>query len=215
VPRWTFEPGHTAAEFRARHMMVTWVRGHFKDVHGSLEFDPDDPLRATFEGTIDATRVWTGEPVRDAHLRSPDFLDVEKHPTITFEGRLVEQVGPTEFKGTARLSLRGVEREVPLAVVYLGEWTTPYWVGDENRGTMTRNGFVVKTQIDRHAFDVSWNDRLDRGGVVVSNDVYVTIDVEGILDEDLSAVEAGRRGVTSAAPWAFPHAGPREREQGA
>src|SRR6058998_641843 len=76
---WIFEPGHTEAEFRARHMMVTWVRGLFKDIHGKLEFDWSACLETTFEGTIDATKIWTGEPARDEHLRSADFFDVENH----------------------------------------------------------------------------------------------------------------------------------------
>src|SRR5437667_21588 len=84
MAKWTFEPGHTAAGFTARHMMVTNVRGHFKDVHGSLVFDPEDPTKSSTEVTIDARKIWTGEPARDEHLRSADFLDVEKFPEITF-----------------------------------------------------------------------------------------------------------------------------------
>src|SRR6266542_2109308 len=80
MSRWIFEPGHTEAEFRARHMMVTWVRGLFKDIHGAVELDWDRPLETTFHGEIDATRIWTGEETRDAHLRSPDFFDVQHHP---------------------------------------------------------------------------------------------------------------------------------------
>src|SRR3954447_20843400 len=72
---WILEPGHTEAEFRARHMMVTWVRGLFKDIHGRLELDWDRCLDATFEGEMDATAIWTGESMRDAHLRSADFFD--------------------------------------------------------------------------------------------------------------------------------------------
>src|ERR1700704_1717380 len=84
--KWTFEPGHTAAEFRARHMMVTYVRGHFKNVRGSLDFDETDPCAGSGEVRIDARGLWTGEPERDAHLKSADFLDVEKHPEIRFTG---------------------------------------------------------------------------------------------------------------------------------
>lgn len=82
---WVFEPGHTAAEFRARHMMVCWVRGHFKNVRGSLEFDPDNPAGLAVEATIQTNQLWTGEPLRDDHLRSADFLDAERHPVITFK----------------------------------------------------------------------------------------------------------------------------------
>jgi polyisoprenoid-binding protein YceI len=111
---WIFEPGHTEAEFRGRHMMVSWVRGLFKDVHGRLELDWDRCLDATFEGEIDATGIWTGEPTRDAHLRSADFLDVENHPKISFRGRFTERTAGTAFKGEVELTIRGVTRTVPL-----------------------------------------------------------------------------------------------------
>ena len=117
---WIFEPGHTEVEFRARHMMVTWVRGLFKDVHGRLELDWDRCLEATFEGEIDATGIWTGEPQRDEHLRSADFFDVDNHPKITFEGRFTERTGSTTFKGEVELTIRGVTRTVPLDIVSLG-----------------------------------------------------------------------------------------------
>jgi polyisoprenoid-binding protein YceI len=86
MAKWTFEPGHTAAEFRARHMMVTYVRGHFKNVQGRLVFDPARPRESAVAVTIDARGIWTGEPERDAHLRSADFLDADNHPEITFKG---------------------------------------------------------------------------------------------------------------------------------
>src|SRR2546428_13377907 len=86
MAKWSFEPGHTAAEFRARHMMVTYVRGHFKDVHGTLEFDPESPRNSSVEVKIDARNIWTGVKQRDDHLRSADFLDVEHPPEITFKG---------------------------------------------------------------------------------------------------------------------------------
>jgi polyisoprenoid-binding protein YceI len=93
MAKWVFEPGHTAAEFRARHMMVTNVRGAFKNVQGTLDFDPENPRLSAVRAVIDATGIWTGEPQRDAHLRSADFLDVENYPQIIFSGDQVELKG--------------------------------------------------------------------------------------------------------------------------
>jgi polyisoprenoid-binding protein YceI len=187
---WIFEPGHTEAEFRARHMMVTWVRGLFKDIHGRLELDWDLCLDATFSGEIDATAIWTGEPNRDAHLRSADFFDVENHPKITFAGRFTERTGENDFRGEVDLTIRGVTRTVPLDISYLGEWKTPFWVGDENRGDMRRIGFEARTRVNRHDFGVSWQDELPNGGVVVGNDIHLILDAEAILLDDLERTGA-------------------------
>jgi polyisoprenoid-binding protein YceI len=183
MAKWFFEPGHTAAEFCARHMMVTYVRGHFKNVHGTLSFDPDNPSAASVEVTIDAGGIWTGEPDRDAHLKSADFLDVEKHPKIVFKGNQVELTGATDAVLTGELTIRGVTRIVPLSVRYLGQWQTPWWEDGVDKGPKTRAGFVATTSINRHDFGVSWNGSLDRGGIVVGNTVEITIDAEAILDE--------------------------------
>lgn len=185
---WSFEPGHTGAEFVARHMMVTWVRGAFKDVHGRVRWDLEECMSTDFEGVIDAAKLWTGEPERDEHLRSTDFFDVAEHPEITFAGRVSDRVGHAEFKADAELTIRGVTRTVPLDVVYLGQWTTPYWEGEVNKGEMTRIGFEIATRVNRHDFGVSWNDELPGGGLVVSNEIGIRIDVEAILDDDLRAV---------------------------
>jgi polyisoprenoid-binding protein YceI len=190
LPGWTFEPGHTEAGFRARHMMVTWVNGMFKDVHGQLQLDWNDPLTATFSGEIDATQLWTGERERDAHLRSADFFDVENHPKITFSGRLSERTGDISFKALADLTIRGITREVVMDVTYQGQWKTPFWVGEENRGMLTRIGFEAKTRINRHDFGVSWQDQIPGGGVVVSNEIAITLNVEALLDADLEATGA-------------------------
>ena len=187
---WIFEPGHTEAEFRARHMMVSWVRGLFKDIHGVLELDWDRCLDATFEGEIDATGIWTGEPQRDEHLRSADFLDVENHPRIGFSGRFSERTAETAFKGEVELTIRGVTRTLPLDIAYIGAWKTPWWDGDENKGEMRRIGFEATARIDRHDFGVSWQDELPGGGVVVSNEIELTLDVEAILLEDLERTGA-------------------------
>lgn len=178
--RWDFEPGHSAAEFRARHMMITWVRGHFKNVRGSLEFDPADPARASVTAEIDAGGIWTGEPERDAHLRSADFLDVENHPRITFAGRSVQVLTPHDFRLKGDLTIRGVTREVSLDVQYLGQWETPYWEDGVDKGPIARAGFMATTRINRHDFGVSWNSALNKGGVVVGDGVFITIDVEAL-----------------------------------
>jgi polyisoprenoid-binding protein YceI len=190
VTTWIFEPGHTEVGFRARHMMVTWVRGLFKDVHGRLDFDWETCLESTFEGVIDVTKLWTGEPARDAHLRSADFFDVENHPKITFSGRLTERTGASHFKASAEVTIRGNTRPVEFDVAYLGEWQTPWWEGDENRGTMRRIGFEGRTTVNRHDFGVSWQDQLPGGGVVASDEIELVLDVEAIHEGDLEKTGA-------------------------
>ena len=187
---WILEPGHTEVEFRAMHMMVTWVRGLFKDVHGRLEFDWDSCLESTFEGEIDAGKIWTGEPVRDEHLRSPDFFDTESHPLITFKGRFTERTGDTEFKAEADVTIREATHTVPFDVSYLGQWKTPWWVGDENVGTIRRIGFQGRARVNRHHFGVSWQDELPGGGRVVSDEIPLVFDVEAVHLGDLEATGA-------------------------
>lgn len=181
MKRWMFEPGHTAAEFCVRHMMITDVRGHFKNVHGTLEFDPEFPALSRVEAVIDARELWSGERDRDAHLKSPDFLDVERCPEITFRGSQVRLRGANEAVVLGDLTIRGVTRPIELHVRYLGQWQTPWWEGGVDKGPKTRAGFLATTRINRHEFGVSWNGALDRGGVIVGDDVAVTIDAEVIL----------------------------------
>jgi polyisoprenoid-binding protein YceI len=170
MARWVFNEAHTAAEFCARHMMITYVRGHFKNLQGTLEFDADDPERAWTEVSIDGATLWSGEPERDEHLRSEDFLDVARHPRIRFRSTRVEPVARNEFRVTGDLAIRGVTRPVSLDVRYLGQCRSPF---DD-----TRVGFTATTRINRHDFGVSWNAELRDAGVVVGDDVLITIDVE-------------------------------------
>ena len=183
MAKWIFEPGHTAAEFCARHMMVTYVRGHFKNIRGVLFFDPANPRTALVEATIDAAGIWTGEPVRDAHLRSADFLDVENYPEITFKGDHIEVIGKNDADIRGDLILRGITRTVTLHVRYLGQWQTPWWEDGIDKGPKTRAGFVANTTINRLDFGVSWNAPLEKEGLVVGNSVEITIDAEAILEE--------------------------------
>jgi polyisoprenoid-binding protein YceI len=142
-------------------MMVTWVRGLFKDIHGQLELDWDR-----------------------------DFFDVANHPKITFAGRFTERTADTAFKGEVELTIRGVTRTVPLDVLYLGEWKTPWWWDGENKGEMRRIGFEATARINRHDFGVSWQDELPGGGLVVSNEIELVLDVEAILLADLERTGA-------------------------
>jgi polyisoprenoid-binding protein YceI len=184
VLKWFLEPGHTAAEFRARHMMVTWVRGSFKDVHGTLEFDPANPDSMRIEAVIDARTCWTGEPARDRHLHSDDFLGCESYPEIRFRSTQAQQVGSSDYKVTGDLAIRGVTRPVVLDVHFLGTWRTPWWEDGVDKGPKTRAGFVAQTRIDRYDFGVNWNGDLPDGGLVVSREIDIVIDAEAIAITD-------------------------------
>jgi len=115
---------------------------------------------------------------------------VDNHPKISFRGRFTERMAETAFKGDVELTVRGVTRTVPLDIAYIGEWKTPFWEGDENRGDMRRIGFEAKARIDRHEFGVSWQDELPGGGVVVSDEIELVLDVEAILLDDLERTGA-------------------------
>ena len=184
MAQWTFEPGHTAAEFKARHMMVTWVRGHFANIHGTLQFDPHAPGQSTVNIEIDVSTLSSGEPQRDEHLLAADFLDAANHPKIVFKSTSVEPLGESDYRVLGELTLRGVTRDCTLDVRYLGQWPTPFWEDGVDKGPLQRAGFVATTTINRHDFGVSWQSALDNGGVVVGNDVSITIDAEALLEND-------------------------------
>jgi polyisoprenoid-binding protein YceI len=176
MARWILNEAHTAAEFSVRHMMITYVRGHFKNIGGTLEFDPDRPEEAHTEVSIAAGTLWSGEPERDGHLRSEDFLHVERHPAIRFRSTKVEPVARNEYRVTGDLTIRGATESVTLDVRYLGQCRSPF---DD-----TRIGFTATTRINRHAFGVSWNADLPDAGVVVGDDVFISLDVEAEAVEE-------------------------------
>ena len=180
MTQWILEPGHTAASFIACHMMVTKVRGKFGDVHGTMEFDPQNVADSAVTIEFNSANFSTGVEDRDNHLRSADFLDAENHPKITFTSTAVEQVRCGDYKVTGDLTIRGISKEVTLDVRYLGKWDTEFWVGDENKGVVARAGFVATTRINRQDFGVSWQSPLDRGGVVVSDIIEIVIDAEAL-----------------------------------
>ncbi|MBI3911668.1 MAG: YceI family protein [Armatimonadetes bacterium] len=186
MAKWFLEPGHTAAEFCVRHMMVADVCGYFKNVHGRLEFDEATPERASVEVVIPTQGLWTGEPDRDHHLKSPDFFDVEKHTAITFKSKEVRVISPHEYTVTGDLTIRGITRLADLNVQYLGQWETPWWEEGVDKGPVCRAGFRATTTINRHDFGVSWNVPLPGGGVVVGDQVRIRIDVEAVRGERIA-----------------------------
>lgn len=180
---WEFEPGHTAAYFKVKHMMVTWVRGHFNDIKGTLNYDAENPASASVELTIPTKTLDSGNEHRDKNLKSKDFFDIEKYPTITFKSSKYEPTDDKHGKLTGDLTIRDITKQVVLDVEALGQWDTPFWVGNEDKGPKRRAGFTATTKINRHDFGVSWQSKMDKGGVVVGDDIYIAVDAEALIKD--------------------------------
>lgn len=182
MPVWKLDPTHTAAEFSARHMMITTVRGGFKNVTGTLVYDPQNPAASSVEAVIETSQMTsTGLDQRDDHLKSPDFLDVANYPTITFKSTKVEpNADGTHARVTGDLTIRDVTRSVVLDVEFLGQANSPF--GD------TRSGFHGTTKINREDFGLTWNMALETGGWLVGKDITINLDVEAILVPETAAV---------------------------
>lgn len=168
---WEIDPAHTTIAFSIRHMMVSNVRGEFTKFSGKVEGDEAHPEATKIEATIDAASIDTRNAKRDEHLRSPEFLDTAKFPTITFKSKKIEKAGEAKWKVTGDLTLHGVTREVVLDV---GDVTPPI----KDPGGNLRAGAEVRTTINRQDFGIVFNKTLDGGGALVGNDVAITIDVE-------------------------------------
>ncbi len=168
---WDIDTAHSAAQFSVKHMMVSTVRGDFGKTTGTVEYDGKNLASLKVTATIDATTITTRNEGRDKHLKSPDFFDVEKFPTITFTSKRAEAVSPGKFRVIGDLTMRGVTKEVALEVE---------GPSAEIKGTRgeTRVGATATTTINRQDFGVSWSRALDGGGLVVSDQVQITIDLE-------------------------------------
>lgn len=167
---WEIDTTHSQSTFSVKHLMVTTVRGQFGRTAGKVQFDGKDVSTISVEATIDATTINTREQKRDDHLRSADFFDVEKHPTITFRSKRVEAATGGKFKLIGDLTMRGVTKEVVLDV----EGPTPAITDMQGN---QRVGATATTRLNRKDFNIVWNRALDGGGVVVSDEVDVTIDL--------------------------------------
>ena len=176
---WKFDPAHTSASFSARHMMVTTVRGTFAPPTGKLEFDAEHPENAHIEAVIDATTLTSGVDQRDAHLKSADFLEVDKFPTITFKSTKVEVTGENEGKVTGDLTVHGVTRPITLNVEYLGTVNSPF--GDK------RAGFSAITKINREDWGLTWNVAMEAGGMLVGKDIKLELELEAVLVPETEA----------------------------
>jgi polyisoprenoid-binding protein YceI len=170
---WALDPAHTNVEFTVRHMMISNVKGQFQKTSGMVTINGNDPTSAKIDATIDATSIDTRVDKRDAHLKSPAFLDVDKFPTITFKSSKVEADGTGKWKVTGDLTLHGVTKPVVLEVESTG---TPITDPMGN----TRAGASATTKISRKDFGLTWNQPLETGGVMVGDDVAISIDVEAI-----------------------------------
>lgn len=168
---WEIDPTHTSAQFGVRHLAVSTVRGEFTKVSGNVRLDEKDITRSAVEATIDATTLDTREARRDAHLRSADFLDVANHPTITFRSKRVARAGRNRLKVTGDLMIRGVTREVVLQVEGPASAIKDPW------GNI-RSGATATTKINRKDFGLAWNVVTEAGGLVVGDEVAITIDLE-------------------------------------
>jgi polyisoprenoid-binding protein YceI len=166
---WTLDPAHTTVEFSAKHMMFTTVKGRFTDVAGTVTVDGDSPATAVVDVTMKAASIDTRTEQRDQHLRSADFLDVETHTTITFKSTKVEGT-KEDFKLTGDLTIRGVTRPITLDATYEGAGKDP-WGGE-------RIGFSADAKLDRREFGLIWNQALETGGILVSNDIKIHVDAQ-------------------------------------
>ena len=167
---WAIDPVHSSVEFAVRHLMITTVKGRFTDVKGMVLVDEARPDSSTADITVAVASIDTREAQRDAHLRSADFFEADKYPTLTFRSRRVDSIAGDGFKLVGDLTIHGVTREVTLDVAAEGRSKDP-WGGE-------RAGYSATTKIKRSDFGLTWNPLLETGGLAVSDEVKITLDVE-------------------------------------
>jgi polyisoprenoid-binding protein YceI len=169
---WNIDPAHTDIGFAVKHLMISTVRGRFAEVRGTIRLDGDDLTGASVEAEIATASIDTRQEQRDTHLRSADFFEVEKYPLITFRSRRVERMKGDRYRVTGDLTIRDVTREVVLEGTDEGRGKDP-WGGD-------RLALSATTTIDRRNFGLTWNQALETGGVLVSNEIRISLDVQAV-----------------------------------
>lgn len=166
---YTIDPAHSQVAFKIRHL-VTPVQGNFRDFEATIVKDDAEPSRSSVQFTIRATSVDTDNERRDNDLRSANFFEVEKYPTISFKSTSIERTGESSYRVTGELTMHGITKVITLPVEYLGEVKDPW-------GTV-RAGFSTSTQLDRKEFGINWNKALDNGGYLLADEVAVEISFE-------------------------------------
>ena len=183
---WQIDPAHTTIEFAVKHMMFTTVRGRFKKFTGTIRVDEQNPDRSGVEVEIEAASIDTGEADRDAHLRSADFLDTDRHPKMIFRSKRVDgamKKGGDRFKVAGELEIRGQTLPVTLDATFEG-------VGQDPWGKQ-RAGFSARTEIDRREWGLRWNQALEAGGVLVGHAVKIEIEAQAVKQSAEEAQMAG------------------------
>ena len=170
---WQIDPVHTTVGFSVRHMTISTVRGQFNKVAGTITANDNDPATAAIEATIDTASIDTRSADRDSDLKSPNFLDVAKYPTMTFKSKKVEAAGPGKYNVVGELTLHGVTKEVTLAVEVADAPIKDPWGN-------TRAGAFATTSISRKDFGLMWNKMIEAGGAVIGDAVSVEINVEAV-----------------------------------
>ena len=173
VTTWKIDPHHSSAEFKVKHMMISNIKGKFHGINGALTFDETDPSHSHVEATIPADTLSTGDTDRDGHVKGADFFDVEKFPRMTFKSTEVRKTGPGEYAVVGELGIHGVTRSVSFAVEDVST------AGKDPWGNM-RLGLTAATRINRKDFGLTWNTALETGGVLVGEDVQITLDIQFI-----------------------------------
>ncbi|MGA2648947.1 MAG: YceI family protein [Terracidiphilus sp.] len=173
VTTWKLDPAHSVAEFKVKHMMISNVKGSFHGLSGTLQLDETDRTHSVVEASIDVNTINTGDAQRDGHLKSAEFFDAEKFPTITFKSLNIDSTGGPDYEVSGELTIRGVTKTVTFAVEDLSSPAKDPW-GNH------RIGLSASTKINRKDFDLGWNAALETGGVLVGEEVKITLEVEFI-----------------------------------
>ena len=179
---WNIDPAHAQVTFSARHMMIMNVRGRFEDFTGTVHFDERTPANSSVDVQIEAGSINTNDSQRDEHLKSPDFLNVEQYPYLTFSCKRIEEVDDNHGRIIGDLTIRDATKEIVLETEYLGQAASPW-------GT-TSAGFTAHTKINRKDWGLTWNVPLETGGVLVGDDVTVNIEIELIKQPEAGSEAA-------------------------